>query len=303
MSSNDVVEYHPIHVSRAAWSDEQESILACRARFIDNAAEEQIFDAQSQHYLASIDQQFVGYLCVDNDGHLCLTGSYTERADDIAEALLRFAVLDTPRRGLSQLAAPAAHPWQPQLSALGFNTLNSINDKLLTLFLPPDRSFIASGSGLIRLETTDTFREHSLKLVQEARYGLVIFSEDLEDWLYDNDAFVDAVMALLQRQRNTSVRILVRDTRALLERGHRLLRVCHRASEKAQIRKLPSMLSEKFPNYLIVDDKGLLYRQDPQVVQGIGYHDYRARVKPLLEDFKLLWARSTTDPDLRQHTL
>ena len=63
------------------------------------------------------------------------------------------------------------------------------------------------------------------------------------------------------------------------------------------------MLSEKFPCYMIVDDNGLLFRQDPQVVQGIGYTDYRARVKPLLEEFRLLWARSTTDPDLRALTL
>jgi hypothetical protein len=155
----------------------------------------------------------------------------------------------------------------------------------------------------VRLESIDEFRALSVELVQAARFGLLIFSEDLEDWLYDNDAFADAVMSLVQRQRNTSVRILIRDTRVILERGHRLLRLSHRASEKIQIRKLPTTVAEKFPNYLITDDKGLLFRQNPQSMQGIGYHDYRARVKPLLEDFKQLWARATTPPDLQQRTL
>ena len=75
------------------------------------------------------------------------------------------------------------------------------------------------------------------------------------------------------------------------------------ANLEHKIRKLPSILSEKYPNYMITDDNGLLYRQDPQVVHGIGYTDYRARVKPLLEDYKLLWSRSTSDPDLRAQTL
>lgn len=303
MTDNGAVEYQPISVSHAAWTDGHEYILAQRKHFLPDMDGEQAFDPVSQHYLARRNNAVVGYLCIDSGGHICLSTSTSEHADDIADALLRYAVLDTPRRGLSQLSAPAGHPWKDALLKLGFSTETSKHDNVLTLFLPPDRSFIATGSDLVRLEKVDTFKEFAIQLVTDARATVVIFSEDMEAWLYDNDDFSDALMALVQKSRNSNVRILVRDTRALLERGHRLLRISHRASDKIQIRKLPSMLSEKYPCYLIADDNGLLFRQDPQVVQGIGYHDYRARVKPLLEDFKLMWERSTTDPDLRQHTL
>lgn len=303
MSDNNTVEYCPVSVARAAWLDEQARILSARSLFIADVATEQVFDATSEHYLATINDTVAGYLGIDSDGHISYAATQTAHANDVAEALMRHAILDAPQRGLSKLSAPTAHPWHAIFSALGFSTERSINPQVTVLFLPPDRNFIVSGSDLVRLETIDAFRALSLELVQAARFGLLIFSEDLEAWLYDNDAFADAVMDLVQKQRNTSVRILVRDTKALLEHGHRLLRISHRASEKIQIRKLPTTISEKFPNYLIADDKGLLFRPDVQDMQGIGYHDYRARVKPLLEDFKQLWARATTPPDLRQHTL
>jgi hypothetical protein len=303
MSDHDTVAYYPVSVARAAWPDEQEMILSCRARFIPAADTEQVFDAGSEHYLAKNQDAVVGYLSIDSDGHISHAVTQTEHANDIAEALMRHAVRDTPQRGLARLSAPTAHPWNAIFVALGFSTELSTNPNVTVLFLPPDRSFITSGSDLVRLESIDEFRALSVELVHAARFGLLIFSEDLEDWLYDNDAFADAVMSLVQRQRNTSVRILVRDTKAILERGHRLLRLSHRASEKIQIRKLPTTIAEKFPNYLITDDNGLLFRQDPQTMQGIGYHDYRARVKPLLEDFKQMWARATTPPDLQQRTL
>ncbi|MEZ5539732.1 MAG: GNAT family N-acetyltransferase [Pseudomonadales bacterium] len=303
MSDDDTVDYTPVSVTRASWSDEHETILTCRSLFLPELASEQVFDISSLHFLAQINENFVGYLCIDRDGHISYAITQAAHAQDIAEALLRNAVMDAPRRGLSQLSVPAAHPWASIFLTLGFSTENSHSDQLLALFLPPNRSFITSGSGLVRLQTTDEFRALSLELVKNARYGLIIFSEDLEDWLYDNDAFADAVMALVQKQRNTSVRILVRDTKPLIERGHRLLRLSHRAAEYIQIRKLPTTIAEKFPNYLITDDNGLLFRPDPQETQGIGYHDYRARVKPLLEEFKQLWSRATTPADLRQQTL
>lgn len=303
MTANGQEEYCPVNVQRAEWADDQANILAQRKSFLPDAENENIFDANSQHFFARIKNELVGYFCIDPDGHISFASTIADHANDIAEALLRFAVLDAPRRGLSQLSAPSAHPWKDALLKFNFSVHNSKNDNVLTLFLPPDRNFTVSGSDLIRMEQVDQFRTFALELAKKARFSIIIFSEDLEAWLYDNEEFSQALIELVQRTRNSSVRFLVRDTKTLLERGHRLLRLSHQASEKIHIRKLPSMLSEKYPCYMIADDNGLLFRQDPQVIQGIGYNDYRARIKPLLEEFKLLWARSTVDPDLRQHTL
>ncbi len=305
MTTNSPAEYCPVNVQRAEWANEQLDILAQRKHFLpDTETEtETVFDASSHHYFARINGELAGYFCIDPDGHISFAATSVDHANDIADALLRFAVLDAPRRGLSQLSAPAAHPWKDALLKLDFSVSNSKNDNVMALFLPPDRNFTVSGSDLVRLEHVDIFKNFAVELAKQARFSIVIFSEDLEAWLYDNEEFSEALMELVQRSRNSSVRFLVRDTKTMLERGHHLLRLSHRASDKVHIRKLPSMLSEKYPCYMIVDDNGLMFRQDPQVVQGIGYTDYRARVKPLLEEFRLLWARSTVDPDLRALTL
>ena len=303
MTDTKAMEYFPISVRRAEWSSEQRNILTHRTYFLANMDIENVFDIHAHHYLATANNTAVGYLCIDADGHISLLAATDDHAGDIIDALLRFAVIDGPRQGLSQLSAPAAHPWKDALFKLQFAAENSKNDHQLTLFLPPDRSTSVSGSELVRLEKIDDFRQHAIQLAQQARRSVVIFSEDLEAWLYDNESFANAVMELAQKSRNSSIRFLVRDTRPLIERGHRLLRLSHKASEKILIRKLPTHQTERLPCYLITDDNGLMYRQDPLVMQGVGYFDYRARTKPLLEQFELLWARSGSDPDLRQQTI
>lgn len=304
MTDNNTVAYYPVSVRRLDWSTSRSDILAVRSALEAGLANEQADDAAALHYIASdITDLQVGYLSIGRDGLIRLATSQAEPVADISAALLRFAVMDTPRHGLSQLSAPAGHPWQAALLQLQFSTEHSPDKSTLSLLLPPDRSANATGSPLVRLENLEDFRRFAVTLVEQAHRSVIIFSEDLEAWLYDNDEFAAALMTFVQRSRNSNVHILIRDTRPLLLHGHRLLRASHRASDKIAIRRLPTIQSEKHPCYLIVDDNGLLFRQDPQVVQGIGYTDYRARARPLLEQFEQLWARSGTDPDLRSHTV
>lgn len=296
------VDYCPVHACHASWAEEQATILAHRGQLQPALAQACPADSEALHYLATINEQPAGYLSISLDGSLAEGITRSDHASDTAEALLRQAVLDTPRRGLSRLVAPASHPWRDSLLQLGFAAAEN-RDNALCLLLPPDRSNNASGSELVRLDQVDQFRAFSVQLVQQAARSLVIFSDDLEAWLYDHDDFTSTVMQLAQKSRNSNIRIIVRDTRALLERGHRLLRACHRASDKIHLHKLPVNQSEKLPCFMIVDDNGLILRPDSQVMQGIGYTDYRARARPLLEQFEQYWTRSYIDPDLRMHTI
>lgn len=303
MSDDNSLEYCPVHAQRAGWDTEQDTILEQRRKFLPEMAHERAVDAHAQHYLASLGEEPAGYLRINNaDGHISAAASRPEYAADIADTLLRQAIIDTPRHGLSRLYAEANHPWRDSLLRLGFSTDNS-DTGILVFMLPPDRSGRASGSELVRLEQAGNFRQFSVQLVQQAARSVVIFSDDLEAWLYDHDDFVTALLDLAQKSRYSTIRIIVRDTRALLERGHRLLRASHRASDKIQLHKLPASQTEKLPCFMVADDNGLILRPDPQIMQGIGYTDYRARAKPLLDQFEQYWARSCIDPDLRQHTV
>lgn len=303
MTDNNTLEYCPVQTRHVDWKDERDTLLTQRQTFLPDMAVEPVVDTQAQHYLASVNGETAGYLRINADGHISAAATRELSSGDIAEALVRQAILDTPRRGLSRLFVEAGHPWHDTLARLGFTAGGEQQGATLSLLLPPDRSSIASGSDLVRLEHMDDFRRFSVTLAKQAVRSIIIFSDDLEAWLYDNDEFVSAVLELAQRSRNSSIRLIVRDTRMLLERGHCLLRASHRASDKIQLHKLPANLTEKLPNFMVVDDNGLLFRPDSQVVQGIGYTDYRARAKPLIEQFDQYWIRSHVDPDLRQHTI
>ncbi|HQQ63597.1 MAG TPA: hypothetical protein PLF22_08480 [Pseudomonadales bacterium] len=298
-----MIDFTPVSVSALHGTEITAADLADRQTFLSAAQQaslqnQQPTDAAALHCFASLNDRRVGYLRINADGQLSVIGCTANPHDDVIAALLRFAVLESPRHDISSLTADTAFGHLGQLQALGFEKYRDA----WRLMLPPDRTRQQLGSELVRLEHMHDFRNFSLQLVNNTQRNLAIYSEDLEAWLYDHEDFVDAVMNLAQRSRYSEIRIIVRDTRALLENGHRLLRASHRASEKIHIRKLTAV-SGKQPSYLLADDGGMLFRPDPDIILGIGYTDYRSRVKPLREQFDLMWSSAYEDADLRRLTV
>ena len=292
------IDFHPTHVERLTWHENTNTLPALRAPWCDIA---DIEDADAYHYLASRHAQAVGYLRINASGELSCIGAKAN-ALDIHQALLRFALMDAPLHDLQRLFAPTVEPWKTLLPDIGF-VPSTHNDNQLDYFTPPHRTRQATGSDLVRLEHMDDLRRFSLELAQTARRSIVIYSNYLDAWLYDNDAFSEAVVKLVHNSQFSSVRMLVRDSRAIRERGHRLLTLCHHASEHVSIRKITAANHTQQPAYLIVDDNGLLYRSDDNAITGIGYRDYRGRVKMLLTEFDLMWNSAQEDPDLRRMTV
>jgi hypothetical protein len=283
------------------WTETQANGLADRQAFLTSYDLQHLqpeVDALALHCFARVDNATVGYLRINAGGELSLIGAEKSCRDTIIPALQRFAVLESPRHNLPHLTAHSLFGHLDQLQALGFN---KDNDQWL-LMLPPDRSHQSTGSDLVRLEHIDDFRKFSVQLVNSTQRNLAIYSEDMEAWLYDHEDFVSAVIALAQKSRFSDIRIIVRDTRALIEKGHRLLRASHRASDKIHFRKLANTAGKQ-PCYLLADDCGLLLRPDNEIINGIGYTDYRGRVKPLREEFDTLWNSAYEDADLRRVTV
>jgi hypothetical protein len=292
----DDLHYVPLVIQHQPWTDDNVYLLERRAHWFSDQVDPA--DASAQHYLALRKGEPVGYLRVDESGELNVIGVYGNQLET-HQTLLRFAMMDAPLRGLSRLWAPNLAPWQTLLPDLGFEA-GSPGSTRLEYFLPPHRVRQASGSELVRLSTPDELRSFSLTLARHAQRALYIYSDDLEPAIYDNDNFGEAVLALVRRNSKfTKVHILVRDTRVLQERGHRLLNLYHQTDHQVMIRKLTLTGSVRQPAYVIADDKGLLFRPDGNIPHGIGYLDYRARVKTLLDEFGQMWNVAREDPNLR----
>lgn len=153
---------------------------------------------------------------------------------------------------------------------------------------------------LFLLESCEDFQQHGLNLAQTARRQIAILSTDLDIPLYDSEAFATAVSRLARASRYAQIQILVKDTRLLIERGHKLARLAQRLSSKILLRKLTVEPENSDMAFMLCDSDKLLYKNDDQVYRGFANYSAAVEVKPLRETFDYLWQYAEAEPDLQQ---
>ncbi len=267
-------------------------------------------DSTSVHFLAFVDNEPVACARLTPDGQLGrMAVLKPHRRNGVGSALMRFILLESPKLGFSSLFLHAQTEAIPFYKNFEFQTEGdifveaNIDHQRMGRMLPPDRSHIASGSDIIRLESMEAFREQSLLLAENARHKLAIFSDHLDPALYNHEDFTSAVLTLTKRSRFNKVRILVRETKPLLDCGHRLLRLYQRSNGQIDIRKLTINPNQNIHEFLLSDDCGIVHRQDEKYYRGISYLEHRGRVKQELEAFDEMWNRAATDPELKRLTV
>jgi hypothetical protein len=152
---------------------------------------------------------------------------------------------------------------------------------------------------LFLLENCDDFQQHSLKLVQDARRYVAILSTDLDAPIYDREEFISGLSQLVRHSRFAQVHILVKNTKPLIERGHKLARLAQRLSSKILLRKLTLEPENSDMGFMLRDSDGLLYKNDDQVYRGFANYAAAAEVKRLRETFDYLWQYAEPEPDLQ----
>ncbi|MDT3718130.1 histone acetyltransferase HPA2 [Pseudomonas oryzihabitans] len=153
----------------------------------------------------------------------------------------------------------------------------------------------------LRLEGLDALREHSVRLISQARHQLCIQTPDLEAPLYDNVDVEAALKRLLLGNPRHQVRILINDSTLAMRQGHRLIALAQRLTSNLLIRR---PLAEQRPEgaCLIVDDLALLRRTGNAPNGFVRYGD-RAAVRTQQQVFDRLWAISQAEMELRRMVL
>lgn len=138
-----------------------------------------------------------------------------------------------------------------------------------------------------------------MQLTQQADRKIRILSPNLEPDLFDSDGMTDALSALARKHRDSEVQILILDSKPIVRRGHRLLKLHRRLSSSVKIRK-PANAAEDIKEALVITDQIAVF------VQSIREPDKRwanFNNRPMAEDycaqFDELWHRSIDDPELR----
>ncbi|TQV73535.1 hypothetical protein FKG94_17720 [Exilibacterium tricleocarpae] len=163
---------------------------------------------------------------------------------------------------------------------------------------------VSSDPNLHLLGDLDAFRTHALEMTAHAQRSIDILSAELDFPLYNQEGFQQALSALARRSRNSRIRILVKSTQPMVEKGHLVAQLAQRLPSKLQIRRLNQPPQDDAMAYLIADRELLLYKNDEEQYQGFANYAARPEARRLLEEFTYLWEQQARpDPQLRLLTL
>ncbi|MEM9256625.1 MAG: hypothetical protein AAGA91_14355 [Pseudomonadota bacterium] len=149
------------------------------------------------------------------------------------------------------------------------------------------------------VEYPHPFDELVVELVRSATRYVDILSPALDHNVFDKGEMVAALSDLARRSRQTRVRILISDARAVVGRGHRLLQLARRLPSTIIIQRLSDHPDWRGETVVTRDRDGVAYRPAGSDSNGFYEPNSRASALPHLDQFEELWRYSERDPNLR----
>ncbi|MDH5388032.1 MAG: hypothetical protein OEY06_06250 [Gammaproteobacteria bacterium] len=166
----------------------------------------------------------------------------------------------------------------------------------------PSHFILGETKAEIQLSHAEENRNAALSLASQARFNINIFTQDMDDAIYNNNEFEEHVFNLATRHPSAKIRILVQDSSSAVKKGHRLIRITQKLTSSIFIHNPPEIHRSDKSAFLTVDGVGLLYRVNA------GKYNYEAsvnfmspqRARKLDEFFDKAWGHSTRDQKVRR---
>lgn len=297
-----------IAVQPAQWDRDGTLLTEIRRRvFIEEQAVPEALEIDGEdpfaaHWLATCDGEAAGTARLLRDGHIGRVAVLARwRGLGLGTALVAAAVEHARAAGLREVYLHAQTHALPFYERHGFQAYGpefldaGIPHRAMRLLLRSRRQ-LGRDSG--RFAVKDR-RAVVLELAQQCQRQLRILSNSLDHELYDNSDFAEALSQLARRSRNTEIRLLIVDSRPLVQRSHALLALQRRLSTSILLRRVSCEPRDITENYLLADNRGIFCfaLEDPEEA----WSDYNNG--PIAENYLLqfdeLWNRGVEDPELR----
>jgi len=296
-----------IEIREASWSHDELALREIRSTvFID---EQQVpvelewdeFDDDCAHWLALVDGRPVGTARLLRSGQVGrMAVLRDQRGRGVGAALLSAVIAYAEAHGRRELFLHAQTHALPFYARFGFEASGpefmeaAIPHQTMRRLLRPRRLGEDGGRFAVRDRAAV-----ALDLARQCTRQLRLYSPLLDHELFDSDAFATALSELARRHRQSEVRLLIRDSRPLVERGHRLLDLARRLSSSVRIRLIDDRVDDLDESYLVADLRGVLCFDNREPESG--WADYNNQ--PLAESFRArfdqLWERAEESADLR----
>ncbi len=259
------------------------------------------FDDESRHWLASIDRRPVGTARLLRSGQIGRMAVLREFRGRGIGATLLSAVIDAAaaegRRELFLHAQTHALAFYRRFDFIevGPEFMEAgIAHRIMRRTLRPRR--LGEDGGRFSAHDRAAI---ALDLAGQATRQLRLYSPQLDHALFDNDTFAAALSELARRHRQSEVRLLVRDIRPLVERGHRLVELARRLSSSVHIRRLDDRVDDGGESYLIADLRGVLCFDNREPESGWADYNNQPLAESFRDRFDQLWERAEESADLR----
>ncbi len=151
----------------------------------------------------------------------------------------------------------------------------------------------------VELDGMDALQRAAQALARQARRSLDIYSPDLEQAVYDQAEFCEAVKRFILQHRRASVRILVGDSRRARQGGHRLIHLGRRYLSRIRFRTPTEEGVMDNDAFLIADGVGLLYRHNTRYATAQLCFQAPQQARRLKQRFTRHWLLAEPDPYLR----
>jgi predicted GNAT family N-acyltransferase len=298
-----------IEVRRVSWAEAHETLVALRTAVfvVEQGVSEEIErdgnDPDARHFLCLLNGEPVACARLQDNGkisRMCVLPPY--RGLNCARLLLETIITEARAMGMSRLFLHAQAHAAGLYRQSGFEVFGEPFDEAeiphIAMELALEPAAPPGGIAPGPVDYPEPLASAAAALCASASRYLCIQSPTLDHAVFDREPLVDAVSALARGGRQTEVRILVSDTRGLLQRGHRLLTLARRLPTSVSIRRLAEHPDWNDETVVIRDRDGLLLQPEPQQ-RGIYEPDSRARVQGHLDLFNELWRLASEDTALR----
>lgn len=151
----------------------------------------------------------------------------------------------------------------------------------------------------ISLQSREQVRAIAQTFAEQAQRTLSLLTVDIEPAIYDQQPFLDAIARLSRQSRDASFRVLLLDSRRVIQQGHRLVELSRRLGSTIQFRCPPQDYQHAGQTFLTCDDTGYINRPLSSRYEGIANFNNPGEVARLNKGFTELWERSEPDSELR----
>ncbi|MCC2655079.1 MAG: hypothetical protein K0Q76_187 [Panacagrimonas sp.] len=137
------------------------------------------------------------------------------------------------------------------------------------------------------------FADAALQVIGAARHQLALLSVDLERKLFGTDEFTQRLRAFILAHRRANLRVLVHDPVAAVRNSIRLVEFGRLLSSRIEFRTMPEERRKRREEYLIADERALLYRSSPDQLEAKHYLDAPMVARSHLREFDAVWNEAT----------